>query len=162
MPRGQSLQIPVVDETDVIKQIGVRDELHAVPDSGHIRQQVTCQCTTYKLLTTATKLNFFPYQSQHRTLVCPSSFCKPPPSTIDLTSKTCYCGAPSRSSRRLAPLISFARATLPSPPGAALWHHESSAASSPPAGDPSRQQGVHRPCAPAAGEEVTTKGEPAR
>jgi hypothetical protein len=59
MPRGQTLQIPVVDETDVIKQIGVRDELHAVPDSGHIRQQVTCQCTTYKLLTTAPELIFF-------------------------------------------------------------------------------------------------------
>jgi hypothetical protein len=59
MPRGQTLQIPVVDETDVIKQIGVRDELHAVPDSGHIRQQVTCQCTIYKLLTTAPELIFF-------------------------------------------------------------------------------------------------------
>jgi hypothetical protein len=59
MPRGQTLQIPVVDETDMIKQIGVRDELHAVPDSGHICQQVTCQCTTYKLLTTAPELNFF-------------------------------------------------------------------------------------------------------
>jgi hypothetical protein len=59
MPRGQTLQIPVVDETDVIKQIDVRDELHAVPDSGHIRQRVTCQCTTYKLLTTAPELNFF-------------------------------------------------------------------------------------------------------
>jgi hypothetical protein len=61
--------------------------------------------------------------------VCPSSFCKTPLSTIDLTSKTCYCGAPSRSSRRLASLISFARATLSSPPGATPWHHESCATS---------------------------------